>query len=162
MIPLTFNFKHALIAGSVFIAFSAGWVTNGWRHDAALKKALQETIDLQRAYDDYAREAVSKFQNHQAEQVIVYRDIKRKVKDVTDNRICFVDSNALSLWNSALTGNVPKTATRTTKETPLTSSVVTDEQVLTNAVENFEQAKQTRDQLNALIDWFENNEAIGK
>ena len=162
MIPLTFNFKHAVIAGGVFIAFSAGWVTNGWRHDAALKKALQETIDLQRAYDDYAREAVSKFQNQQAEQVIVYRDIKRKVKDATDNRICFADGNALSVWNSALTGDVPKTTTGTAKETTTTSTAITDEQVLTNVVENFEQAKSIRDQLNALIDWYETNETIGK
>ena len=161
MIPLTFNFKHALIAGTIFIAFSAGWTVNGWRHDAALKKALQETIDLQRAYDDYAREAVLKFQNQQTQQVVVYRNLKRKINDVTDNRICFADGNALSVWNSALTGDVPKTTTGTTQTTTSTDTV-TDEQVLTNVIENFEQAKQIRDQLNALIDWYENNESIGK
>ena len=162
MIPLTFNFKHALIAGTVFVAFSAGWMVNGWRHDASLKQALQEKIELQQAYDDYAREAVLKFQNQQTQQVLVYRDIKRKVQDVTDNRICFADGNALSLWNSALTGDVPKAASRTAKETTTTNTAITDEQVLTNVIENFEQAKQIRDQLNALIDWFETNEAIGK
>jgi hypothetical protein len=162
VIPLTFNFKHALIAGTVFVAFSAGWMVNGWRHDASLKQALQEKIELQQAYDDYAREAVLKFQNQQTQQVLVYRDIKRKVQDVTDNRICFADGNALSLWNSALTGDVPKAASRTAKETPTTSTAITDEQVLTNVVENFEQAKQIRDQLNALIDWYEYNEEVGK
>ena len=163
MIPLTFNFKHALIAGSIFIAFSTGWTVNGWRHDAALKKALQETIDLQRVYDDYARETVSKFQNQQAEQAIVYRNLKRKINDVTDNRICFADGNALSVWNSALTGDVPKAATGTIKTTTSTDTFgATDTEVLTNVIENFEQAKQIRDQLNALIDWFETNEAIGK
>ena len=162
MIPLTFNVKHALFAGSVFVAFSAGWMVSGWKHDAALKKALQEKIELQQAYDDYAREAVLKFQNQQTQQVLVYRDIKRKVKDVTDNRICFADNNALSVWNSALTGDVPKATPRTAKETTTTDTAITDEQVLTNVIENFEQSKQIRDQLNALIDWFENNEAIGK
>ena len=162
MIPLTFNVKHALFAGSVFVAFSAGWVVNGWKHDAALKKALQEKIELQQAYDDYAREVALKFQNQQAKQVLVYRDIKRKVQDVTDNRICFADGNALSVWNSALTGDVPKATPRTAKETPTTNTAITDEQVLTNVIENFEQSKQIRDQLNALIDWFETNEAIGK
>ena len=163
MIPLTFNFKHALIAGTIFIAFSAGWTVNGWRHDGAMKKALQETIDLQRAYDDYAREAVLKFQNQQTQQVVVYRNLKRKINDVTDNRICFADGNALSVWNSALTGDVPKAATGTTKTTTSTDTFgATDTEVLTNVIENFEQAKQVRDQLNALIDWFENNEAIGK
>jgi protein-arginine kinase activator protein McsA len=161
MLPITFNFKHALIAGSIFIAFSAGWVVNGWRHDGALKKALQEKIELQQAYDDYAREVATKFQNQQAEQAIVYRNLKRKIQDVTDDRICFADGNALSVWNSALTGDVPKAATRTTKETTSTDTV-TDEQVLTNVVENFEQAKSIRDQLNALIDWYETNETIGK
>lgn len=153
--------KAGIIAAGVALSFLAGWSVNGWRHDAALKKALQETIDLQRAYDDYAREAVSKFQNQQAQQVIVYRDLKRKIKDVTDDRICFADGNALSVWNSALTGTMPKTTTGTT-QTSTSTNTATDEQVLANVVENFEQAKQIRDQLNALIDWFENNEEIGK
>jgi protein-arginine kinase activator protein McsA len=163
VIPLTFNFKHGLIAGAIFVAFSAGWTVNGWRHDGAMKKALQEKIELQQAYDAYAREVAAKFQSQQAEQVIVYRDIKRKVKDVTDNRICFADGNALSVWNSALTGNVPKAPTGTTKETTSANTFgATDTEVLTNVIENFEQAKQIRDQLNALIDWYETNETIGK
>lgn len=161
MIPLPFSLKTVIIGVALLASFVAGWATNGWRHDAALKKALQETIDLQRAYDDYAREAVLKFQNQQTQQVLVYRDIKRKVNDVTDNRICFADSNALSVWNSALTGTVPKASPGTTKTTARTDTA-TDEQVLTNVVENFEQAKQIRDQLNALIDWYENNEEVGK
>jgi hypothetical protein len=161
MIPLPLNIK-AIVIGVVLLAtFVAGWTTNGWRHDAQLKKALQETIELQKAYDDYAREVATKFQNQQAEQVIKYRTLKGKVKDVTDNRICFADSDALSVWNSALTGDVPKAATGATKASTSTDTA-TDEQVLTNVVENFEQAKQIRDQLNALIDWYENNELIGK
>lgn len=156
MIPLTFNWKHALIAGAIFVAFSAGWTVNGWRHDAAIKKSMEETIALQKAYDTYARESVKKFQSQQANQVIVYRDLKGKVKDVTDNRICFADSNALSLWNNALTG-MPDSTTRVAKTTTTTSTAITDNQVITNAIENFEQAKQVRDQLNALIDWYENN-----
>jgi hypothetical protein len=156
MIPFTFNFKHALIAGTVFVAFSAGWVVNGWRHDANLKEALQDKVELQKAYDDYAREVAAKFQNQQAAQTVVYRDLKRKVQDVTDNRICFADSNALQLWNDALTG-MPNTTTGTAKTTTSASTAITDEQVITNAIENFEQAKAMRDQLNALIDWYETN-----
>jgi hypothetical protein len=162
MIPLPLNIKAIAIGVVLLATFVAGWTTNGWRHDAQLKKALQETIELQKAYDDYAREVATKFQNQQAEQAIVYRNLKRKINDVTDNRICFADGNALSLWNSALTGDVPKTSTGTTKETASTSTAITDEQVLTNVIENFEQAKSIRDQLNALIDWYENNEAVGK
>ena len=153
MIPL--NIKSIVIGVVLLITFLAGWTTNGWRHDANLKKALQETIALQKVYDDYAREVTTKFQNQQAEQVIVYRDLKRKVNDVTDNRVCFADNNALSVWNAALTG-LPNAPTGVVK-TPTRTNSVTDEQVLANAIENFEQAKQIRDQLNALIDWHENN-----
>ena len=161
MIPLPLNIKAIAIGLVLLATFVAGWTTNGWRHDAQLKKALQETIELQKAYDDYAREVATKFQNQQAEQAIVYRNLKRKVTNVTDNRICFADGNALSVWNSALTGDLPKATTGATKASTSTDTA-TDEQVLTNVVENFEQAKQIRDQLNALIDWYENNELIGK
>ena len=156
---LPLNVKLLLVVGAIFIAFCTGWTIHGWKYDANLKKALQDTIELQQAYDRYAREVAVKFENQQAEQVIKYRTLKGKVKDVTDNRICFADSNALSVWNSALTGDLPKTTTRTTK-TPTSADTATDEEVLTNVVENFEQAKQIRDQLNALIDWYENNPEI--
>ena len=156
MIPLPLNIKAIAIGVALLATFVAGWTTNGWRHDAQLKKALQETIELQKAYDDYAREVATKFQNQQAEQVIVYRDLKRKIPDVTDNRICFADGNALSVWNSALTGGVPKTTTGAAKEATSTNTFgATDTEVLANVIENFEQAKQIRDQLNALIDWYE-------
>jgi hypothetical protein len=144
-----------LIAGAVFVAFCTGWTVHGWKYDANLKKALQDTIELQQAYDRYAREVVIKFEQQQAEQVIKYRTLKGKVKDVTDNRICFADSAALSLWNNALTG-LPTAPTRTT-ETTTSTNTATDTEVLTNVIENFEQAKQIRDQLNALIDWYESS-----
>jgi len=163
MIQLPLNIKAVIIGAVLLATFIAGWTVNGWRHDGALKKALQEKIELQQAYDAYAREVATKFQNQQAEQAIVYRNLKRKITDVTDNRICFADGNALSVWNSALTGDVPKAATGTAKTTTSTDTFgATDTEVLTNVIENFEQAKQIRDQLNALIDWFETNETIGK
>jgi hypothetical protein len=150
---LPLNVKLLLIAGAIFVAFCTGWTVHGWKYDADLKEALQETIDLQQAYDRYAREVVIKFEQQQAEQVIKYRTLKGKVKDVTDNRICFADSNAWGLYNSALTG-MPTAPTGTIKETTSTDTV-TDTEVLTNVIENFEQGKQIRDQLNALIDWYE-------
>jgi protein-arginine kinase activator protein McsA len=60
------------------------------------------------------------------------------------------------VWNSALTGDLSKTTTGTAKATTSTDTFgATDTEVLTNVIENFEQAKQIRDQLNALIDWYE-------
>ena len=148
------NVKLLLIAGAVFVAFCTGWTVHGWKYDASLKKALQDTIELQQAYDRYAREVATKFQSQQAEQVVKYRTLKGKVKDVTDNRICFADSAAWGLYNSALTGDLPKAPTGAI-ETPPSTDTVTDTEVLMNVIENFEQAKQIRDQLNALIDWYE-------
>ena len=148
------NVRILLIAGAIFVAFCTGWTVHGWKYDANLKKALQDTIELQQAYDRYAREVATKFQNQQAEQVVKYRTLKGQVKDVTDNRICFANNDALVLWNSALTGDLPKAPTGTAK-TPPSTDTVTDTEVLTNVIENFEQAKQIRDQLNALIDWYE-------
>jgi len=153
MLPL--NVRIMLIAGTVFVAFCTGWTVHGWKYDANLKKALQDTIELQQAYDRYAREVAIKFEQQQAEQVVVYRTLKGKVKDVTDNRICFADNDALQLWNNALTG-LPTTTTRIT-ETTTSTNTATDTEVLTNVIENFEQAKQIRDQLNALIDWYESS-----
>ena len=91
---LPIHVKLLLIAGTIFTAFIMGWVVHGWKYDANLKKALQATIDLQLSYDKYAREAAIKLQRKQADQVIVYRTIEGKIKNVTDNRICFADSNA--------------------------------------------------------------------
>ena len=155
---LPLNVKLLLIGGAVFVAFCTGWSIHGWKYDANLKKALQETIDLQQAYDRYAREVVAKFETQQAEQVIKYRTLKGKVPHVTDNRICFADSAAWGLYNSALTGDLPNPPTGTT-ETPSSASA-TDTEVLTNVIENFEQYKQVRDQLNALIDWYENKDNL--
>ena len=157
---LPLNIKLLLLAGTVVVSFMMGWTVHGWKYDANLKKALQATIELQQAYDNYAREVVAKFDKQQADQVIVYRDIKRKIPNVTDNRICFDDSNALSVWNAALTGNVSKPATGTAKTPTSTDTAITDAEILTNVVENFEQAKQIRDQLNALIDWYENKDNL--
>ena len=154
MIPLPFNIKYALIAGAVLLAFTTGWTVHGWKYDADLKDALQDTLALQAKYDKQAREFTAKFDKQQADNVVIYRDIKRKIPNVTDNRICFNDSAALSVWNSALTGDLPKATTGTT-ETTTSTDTATDTEVLTNAVENFEQAKAIRDQLNALIDWYE-------
>ena len=114
MIPLTFNFKHALIAGAIFIAFSAGWTVNGWRHDAAIKKAAEETIALQKAYDKYAREVVSK--NINAKVEIQDRKVSRneQIKSITDNRVCFANWDSIRMWNESISDkpSMPKNTNR--------------------------------------------------
>ena len=97
---------------------------HGWKYEADLKEALQDTIELQQAYDRYAREVAVKFETQQAEQVIKYRTLKGKVKDVTDNRLCFADSAAWGLYNSALTGDLPKAPTGAIETPPSTSALI--------------------------------------
>ena len=147
------QYKLAIMIGVIIAAFGMGWKVHSWKTDAAEKARVEEQLALKEAYDVLSREVVKKYNEKEAVTTIVYRDLKRKVDDVTDNRICFADSNALSLWNSSLSG-MPHTSTGTSKEAPSTDTA-TDKQVLENVIENFEQYKRARDQLNSLIDWYE-------
>ena len=135
------------------VTFFSGWRVNGWRHEAELKAQLEEMVAYKEAYDVLSRDIVKEYNRVEAEQVIIYRDIKKEIPNVTDNRICFADTNALSLWNQAITG-VPETPTGATDETA-GADTATDKEVLENAVENFEQYTKARNQLNKLIDFHE-------
>lgn len=147
------QYKLAIMVGVIVAAFLMGWKVHSWKTDAAEKARIEEQIALRDAYDLLSREVVKKYNEKEAVTTIVYRDLKRKVDDVTDNRICFADSNALSVWNNALSG-VSSTTAGTT-ETPASTDTATDKQLLENVIENFEQYKRARDQLNSLIDWYE-------
>jgi hypothetical protein len=154
------QYKLAIMIGAIIAAFGMGWKVHSWKTDAAEKARVEEQLALKEAYDVLSREVVKKYNEKEAKTVIEYRTIKGKIDDVTDNRICFADNNALSLWNDALNG-VSSTTTGTSKETARTSGA-TDKEIITNAIENFEQYKQARDQLNSLIDWYELHYNSGK
>lgn len=155
MIPLELlkaNWRIAAALGVILAAFLAGWTINGWRYDSRLKTEAEKNIALMGKYQDEQKNAAKRAQETEQKTRIVYRTIKEGIPNVTDHRICFADSHALSLWNRALQG-MPTTAAGATQAPGGTAA--TDAEVLTNAVENFEQYKQVRDQLNALIDWIE-------
>lgn len=134
MIP--FNLKYALIAGGVLVAFIAGWTVNGWRHDAALKKSLQETIKLQQAYDDYARKVVLK--NINAEVQIQDRKVSRneQIKSIPDNRVCFANWDSIRMWNESISDkpSMPKNTSRVDDSTGAAS--ITNTEILENINEN--------------------------
>ena len=136
----------------LIIAFTAGWKVQGWRYEARLRAVAEQNIKDMQRYQQEANIASKRLQEAEAKTKVVYREITKEIPHVTDNRVCFADNNALVLWNNALAGSLPKAATGTSKEA---SGAVTDATVLENAVANFEQYKQVRDQLNALIDWIE-------
>ena len=148
------QYKLAIAVVMIVASFCMGWKVNGWRQDAIEKERIEQIAKLKDESDKLGRELVTALQSKQAEQVVIYRNIKKEIPNVTDNRICFADTNALSMWNNALNG-VPKTTAGTIEATSATNTA-TDREVITNAVENFEQYTQVRNQLNALIDWHLN------
>lgn len=138
----------------IVASFCMGWKVNGWRHDAVEKERIEQIAKLKDESDKLGRELVTALQSKQVEQIVIYRNIKKEIPNVTDNRICFADAHALSMWNNALNG-VPSTTAGTIEASSATNTA-TDREVIANAVENFEQYTQVRNQLNALIDWHLN------
>jgi hypothetical protein len=134
-------------------AYYKGYQSRDNKAKVELAKQTEAKIKAMEAYNLISKELVKAYQQKQVETKIVYRTIKEKVKDETTGRVCF-DNGATRLWNNSLEGVLPDTSTRVA-ETSSTS--YTDEVVLQNAIDNFEQYKDCRDQLNALIDWHENN-----
>lgn len=148
------------ILAAAIVCFILGWTVNGWRHDADEAELLRQAEADRQAIDELSRAIVDQFNVQQAETKIIYREIKKEIPNVTDDRICFADADALSVWNRALEG-VRGTAAGTT-ETPSGAGEVTDREVLENAAENFEQYREVRDQLNKLIDWHIERRKVGK
>lgn len=134
-------------------AYYKGYQSRDKAAQLEVKKELEAKLEAYKAYDLISREFVKKLQEKEVETKIVYRTIKEKVKDETRGRVCF-DDGANRMWNDALKGSLSEAPTRAPEKTTRTYS---DEVVLGNAVENFEQYKQCRDQLNALITWHETN-----
>lgn len=141
--------QRTIIAG--IICFVLGWTVNGWRYKAAETDALRQDVADAKVADTQSREIVKDHVERQAEAKIIYRTIKKEIPNVTDDRICFANADALSVWNRALEG-VSGTAGGTV-ETSGETGEVTDREILENATENFEQYTEVRDQLNKLIDW---------
>lgn len=144
---------YVIIAASIYAAgFGSGWLVHGWKYDAAAKAETVALMERIKKQDAANRRLAKQFQEAQSATRVVYRTIEKKVKDETHNRAC-LDVGAVSLWNDALLGM--STAATGATETPAATDPATDRDVLGNAVENMEQYKECRDQLNALIDWHE-------
>jgi len=134
-------------------AYYKGWDSRDNKAKIELAKETEAKLIAMSAYEKANRELVKSYQTKQEKTKIVYRTIKEKVKDETRGTVC-LNGDAGRLWNDALEGVLSDTSTRTSKEA---TTSFTDEEVITNAIENFEIYKDCRVQLNALIDWHENN-----
>lgn len=151
--PYLIGFAVFLLASTHITAYYKGYQSRDNKAKVELAKQAKAKLEAIAAYDLISRELVKAYQQKQVETKIVYRTIKEKVKDETTGSVCFNDS-ASRLWDSALQGVLPETTPRVAEKT---TSTYTDEQILTNAIENFELYKDCREQLNALIDWHDNN-----
>jgi len=154
-----FRNPYVILATIIFLgishsfAFYKGYDYRDVKAKAQLAKEYQEKIEALEAYDKISREFVKSYQKEEQQIKIVYRTIKEKVKNETTGRVCF-DDGANRLWNDALEGSMSQTPSRAFEKT---TSTYSDELVLRNAIENFEQYKNCRAQLNSLIDWYELN-----
>lgn len=161
MLPL--NVRIMLIAGAVFIAFCTGWSVHGWKYDANLKEALQDTIELQQAYDRYAREVVANYNTKEVETQVRKETRDEKIKTITDNRVCFADWDTVRLWNESIADktDMPKSPRGIDDSTK--SASITDSDLLKNINENGARWAECRTKMESIKafdkKWFgDNNE----
>ena len=145
--------KLIVMLAVVITAFGAGWKINGWRHDADYKRKLEEIIRQADMQDAQNRVIISDLQ--QRKQEIITKEVVRyaKIKDVTDDRVCFANWDAIRLWNDALSGQEPMP--KDTAGTPNTSGAtnITDADILTNINANAAKWERLREQMNKIIEW---------
>lgn len=149
-----FQLRAALIGVVLLGAFTAGWKINGWRYEAKIADQLEEQALQRVQFENIYRKLVADLQAERANSLQKYDKLKRSIQDVTDNRVCFTDWDAVRVWNAALAGadGLPKTPTRTT-DTAGGAANVTDRAILENQVENARRWKNLRDQVNKLREW---------
>jgi len=145
--------KLIVLAVVAFTACIAGWKINGWRHDADTKQKLEDVIRNAEKQDAQNRTIIRDLQ--QRKQQIVTKEVVRhvKIKDVTDDRVCFANWDAIRLWNDALSGQESMSKdTAGTANTTGTASA-TDTEVLENFNANAARWERLREQMNAIIEW---------
>jgi len=145
--------KLIVLAIVVIGAFIAGWKVNGWKHDAETKRSLERIIKQAQIQAKQDRAIIASLQAKK--QQVVTKEVIRhvKIKDVTDDRVCFANWDAIRLWNDALSGqeSMSKDTTGTTDTTG--NAGATDTEVLENLNINAARWERLREQMNAIIEW---------
>lgn len=153
---ITASARIKVIIASILVAsavsFTLGYNVSNWKHKSALYDQEQDALKEKAAYEELAIALVKRVQEEQAADKIVYRSIKESVNAKTNNVAC-LGVDAGRLWNDAWFG-VPSTAAGVVEEAAR-ADPFTDSEILTNQIENAEQYKECRRQLNALIDFHE-------
>ena len=135
------------------VAFYAGWKVCSWHQSARHMKEIDKIIAIKQADDKKNRDLIAELQA--TKQKVITKEVIRyaKIKDITDNRVCFANWDAVRLWNDALSGqeSVPKDTTGATAASDGPS--VTDADILRNINTNAARWEQLRDQMNKIIEW---------
>lgn len=145
--------KLIVLAVVVFTAFIAGWKVNGWKNDAQYKRSLEDVIRNAEKQDAQNRVIIRDLQ--QRKQQVVTKEVVRhvKIKDVTDNRVCFANWDAIRLWNDALSGQESMASDTSGVTNPTGTASATDAEVLENLNINAARWERLREQMNAIIEW---------
>ncbi len=145
--------KLFVLAVVAFTAFIAGWKVNGWRHDAQLKRSLEEVMKQAQIQAKQDRQTIAQLQAKKQE--VVTKEVIRhaQIKDVTDDRVCFANWDAIRLWNDALSGQESVSKNTAGTANPTGNASATDTEVLENLNINAARWERLREQMNAIIEW---------
>lgn len=145
--------KLIVLAVVALTAFVAGWKVNGWKNDAQIKRKLEDVIRNAEKQDAQNRIIIRDLQ--QRKQQVVTKEVVRhvKIKDVTDDRVCFANWDAIRLWNDALSGQESMSTDTTRAADSTRAASATDTEVLENLNANAARWERLREQMNAIIEW---------
>lgn len=134
-----------------------------WKNEKARYNAIMSEIAVYKAKNEQLNkeidEKMAEIKKNAAQVIIqervVTKTIVQRIQDeIKDDRICFADANAWSLYNASITGtdhDRPATAAEASQD----ETVATVKQVLTNAAENYGICRENAIRHNALIDVVE-------
>jgi hypothetical protein len=116
--------KVAIALAVLLLGFSAGWKTNGWRHDAALHAAqVQQQRDTMKRIDRIDEASVS-HESFKAKEESRYVERVKIVREIVERpvyRNTCIDPDGMRLINSAIRGedtSEPKTDLPGSSRTP--------------------------------------------
>lgn len=162
---LSWQTKVIATAALCAVFFLAGWTTHGWKTDAVQARSIPKAIKTAQSVQKAQVPIVEAKQKEIVRTEIVYKTIKEKIYENNDQRICFADTTAWQLYNSAIIGSDlhrsessgetagNEAAERQKSDGDENSQIVaTVTDVLSNATDNYETCRKNSLKHNALID----------
>ena len=151
---LSLQIKALLIVGIAIASFTGGWKVHGWRSDAKQGHSITKQVKTSQALSNEAKTIIQTKIVKEREIQYVYRDIKNKISNLDDNRVCFT-AESLSLWNAAIAGANTDNNRAKPAGTTASTDTASAKEVIANAADNFETCNYNSVKHNALIDKIE-------